>query len=593
MGPRRVLRCPAVHLQPERLELTGDHAATTTCTGTGAFGLGPLEVTVTGHDLPPFGWRVANRSDAPVRVRGVSLVLGVHDVRGQLRMLRNGYQSWSSCGTATFGIDRDPSLANASGIELFNGAHHADQRTARPDELRSEMITVLADDAGSPWVLGFEAGTAHDGTFRLRQGANGPELWCEAFFGDAVLAAGEERVLHPTWAASGGDPLDLLDAWSLTASRAGGARIHKPYQVGWCSWYHYFHDVTEEHLRSNLALAGDWPFEVFQLDDGFQSAIGDWLTTNEKFPSDLATIADAIAAAGRVPGLWIAPFIVAPDSQVATNHPEWLAQMPDGSGPLPGMFNPPWGGGLDGIMWTLDTTNPEVLDHLEAVGRDLGDAGYPYLKLDFTFAPSFDGTYADASQTPAQRVRAGYDAVRRGAGEDAFILGCGAPLSHVVGVVDGNRIGSDVAPSWELEPDQYNLPGYADTEPATLHGFRNTLARSFLHRRLWLNDPDCLMLRTEKTQMTADAVRTWAHAVAVSGGMALVSDDLALLGDDARALLDEVVAIGREADHAALAGAVARCDDLLDHAIPTTLSAAGYRLEADVVTGASTLQRPT
>ena len=42
------------------------------------------------------------------------------------------------------------------------------------------------------------------------------------------------------------------------------------------------------------------------------------------------------------------------------------------------------------------------------------------------------------------------------------------------------------------------------------------------------------MLRTSETQMSAEAVHTWAHAVAVSGGMALVSDDLGLLGDDAR-----------------------------------------------------------
>src|SRR5690606_26426046 len=107
----------------------------------------------------------------------------------------------------------------------------------------------------------------------------------------------------------------------------------------------------------------------FQLDDGFQRAIGDWLETNEKFPSDLAGLAGSIAAAGRVPGLWIAPFLVAPDSQVATEHPDWIARRSDGVELLPGMINPPWGGGLGGIMWTLDTTHPEVLAHLEHVAR--------------------------------------------------------------------------------------------------------------------------------------------------------------------------------------------------------------------------------
>lgn len=582
-----------MRLRPVRLEVTGDDVAGSAAVhGDGTVAVGPLAVDLALDGSGARRWSVANAGGTPVHPRGVSLVLAVDEVEGPLRMWRNGYQSWSACGTATFGVDQDPSHDNTTGIELLQAAHHADQRTARTDELRSEMVTVLADAGAESWVVGFAAGTTHDGTLRLRRGAAGtPELWCEAFLGGATLAPGEVRALHAS-SAEAGDALGLLDEWAVHHGRAGGARITAPYQVGWCSWYHYFHDVTEAALRANLAAAGDWPFDVFQLDDGFQSAIGDWLTTNERFPTELDGLASAIAAEGRVPGLWIAPFLVAPDSRVATEHPGWLARQPDGE-PLPGMFNPPWGGGMGGIMWTLDTTHPEVLEHLEGVARSLRQAGFPYLKLDFTYAPSFDGRFHDPTRTPAERVRAGYDAVRRGAGDDAFLLGCGAPLSHVVGVVDGNRIGSDVAPSWELVPGQYGLVGYEDTEPATLHGFRNTLARSFLHRRLWLNDPDCLMLRTSETDMTADAVRTWAHAVAVSGGMALVSDDLALLGDDARSLLDEVLDIGRAVDAEAVAGAVARCPDLLDGPLPGRLSAAGWELDADPRTGASALTGPT
>jgi alpha-galactosidase len=247
---------------------------------------------------------------------------------------------------------------------------------------------------------------------------------------------------------------------------------------------------------------------------------------------------------------------------------------------------------MDGVMFALDTTNPAVVAHLEHVARSLVEAGFTYLKLDFTFAPSFDGVWQDRSRTPAQRVRAGYDAIRRGAGDDTFLLGCGAPLSHVVGVVDGNRIGPDVAPSWERPGDGLGIPGYTDVEPSTLHAWIDTLSRSFMHRRLWLNDPDCLMLRTDETAMTPDAVETWARAVAVSGGMALVSDDLALLGPDSRALLDDVVQIGRQVDAAAVAGAAPTCPDLLDAAVPTRLSAAGYDLVADVDTATSTLRRP-
>jgi hypothetical protein len=57
-------------------------------------------------------------------------------------------------------------------------------------------------------------------------------------------------------------------------------------------------------------------------------------------------------------------------------------------------------------------------------------------------------------------------------------------------------------------------------------------------------------------------------------------------------LLDEVIAIGRASDEAAIAGAPARSTDLLDAAIPTRFAAAGYELVVDVESARSTLTRP-
>ena len=121
------------------------------------------------------------------------------------------------------------------------------------------------------------------------------------------------------------------------------------------------------------------------------------------------------------------------------------------------------------------------------------------------------------------------------------------------------RIGPDVAPSWDLPADAWRPPGYEDCEPATVNGWRNTLTRSFQHRRLWSNDPDCLMLRTKDTALTEEQMRTWARAVALSGGLALISDNLALLDADARRLLDEVLVVGRASDAAACCRIDATC----------------------------------
>ena len=232
-----------------------------------------------------------------------------------------------------------------------------------------------------------------------------------------------------------------------------------------------------------------------------------------------------------------------------------------------------------------------MVAHLEAVAASVVDAGFPYLKLDFTFSPTADGGYHDPSRTPAERVRAGFAALRRGAGEDAFLLGCGVPLANVVGLVDANRIGPDVAPTWSLDRSAEIVPGYLGAQPATAHAVTNVLSRAFMHRRLWLNDPDCLMLRTTGTDLSPAAVRTWAHTVGVSGGMALVSDDLSALGPDAHTLLDEVLALGRAADEAARGGDGARCPDVLEHAIPRRLVSAAGSLEVDPITGTSVLVR--
>ncbi|HVM53938.1 MAG TPA: glycoside hydrolase family 36 protein [Acidimicrobiales bacterium] len=484
----------------------------------------------------PTGWTWSVTAEVTGPVDRVSFTWDAGPAGRDPRMFRHGYQSWSPVDVAHLGRDVDPSSAPAP--SLVRGMHHADpEPVSDAHELRSELVTVVHGD-GPPVCLGFLGGTDHDGTFRVRVREGRIEVDVEAYLGGAVLRAGETRQLH------GVGRFDSLEDWAAAIGSAMAARVAAPYQVGWCSWYHWFHDISEDALRAQLALAADWPFDVFQLDDGYQAAIGDWLTTNDKFPTAVDGIAAAIAAEGRTPGIWIAPFLAAPGSRLATDHPDWLARHPATGDPLRGMVNAGWGG----TVWTLDTTRPEVLAHLEDVARSLVDAGFPYLKLDFTYAPSLPGTYADPGRTPAQRVRAGMEAIRRGAGDGTFLLGCGLPIAQGIGVVDGMRIGPDVAPFWDPPTQVWEGSLYAGVAPATANALRNTEARQFMHRRLWLNDPDCVMLRTTETQLTPEQVERWAMAVGRSGGMALVSDDLALLDGGSRALLDRVLATGRAAD---------------------------------------------
>lgn len=546
----------------------------------GSYGVGPVQVEVagTGAELT---WSVRTPGPAPVALDAVGLVWDEGPAGDDPLMFVNGYQSWSPTRTRRLGVDQDPSRDPRT-LSLVRAAFHADPGPAAPGELRSEQVTVLA--AGTTRrCIGFTGGERHAGTLRARVADGRIELSAEAWLGGAVLAPGASRGLHSIRIEDGDDASSLLESWAAHVGTTAGARTGAPYVAGWCSWYQYFEQVSERAVRDNLALAGDWPFDVFQVDDGYQRAMGDWLLTNERFPGGIEAVAGAIAATGRTPGIWIAPFLAGPESALAGRHPEWLAGAPSGDGFAIGMYNEAWGG----VMAELDTTRPDVLEHLASTAAAIVDAGYRYLKLDFAFSAAMPGRYSDPTRTPAERVRAGYDAIRRGAGNNVLIVGCGAPLGAVVGCVDAMRIGADVAPWWTAPAGHGELqPGYEAATPATANAFVNTCTRSFMHRRLWSNDPDCVMLRTEGTQLTEASATAWAETVGCSGGLVLVSDDLALLGPRARRLLGEVLEHGRAADAAAHSGNPPRCLSLLDPAGPTGVSGGGGRVRVDPVTGA-------
>jgi alpha-galactosidase len=538
--------------------------------------LGPLDVELTRTD-DHLAWRIANGFSGPIALDAIRLEWR-EPAGANVRLFCNGYQSWSPTGVRRLGRDEDTSRHPGT-FPFIRAVHHADPAVLAAGALRSELVAVVDLDGGAGLTcIGFDGGAHHSGTVHLR--ADEPAsvlLGVEAWFGGAELPPGATRELHGVHLTSGDDAPSLLDAWAARAGANERARVAAPYLVGWCSWYYYFHQVSEDAVMRNLACCNDWPFDVFQLDDGFQHEIGDWLRTNDRFPNGVEGMARAIAQRDVTPGLWLAPFIAAPASDIAGAHPEWFAREADRDAPLMGMYHPNWGG----AMWGLDTTRDDVFEHLAGTARRLVEMGYRYLKLDFTFSAAVPGRYHDATQTPAERVRAGYEAIRHGAGDDTIILACGCPLGAVVGVADAMRIGPDVAPWWDVQPESNALPGYEHAAPSTRNAWVSTLARSFMHRRLWSNDPDCVMLRTDDTQLTPDAARAWAYAVGLSGGFALVSDDLTKLGPPAQALLDEVIALGRDADRAARTGPAPRCDDLLDHDPPALLAAAGTRLSFD------------
>jgi 2,3-diketo-5-methylthio-1-phosphopentane phosphatase len=118
-----------------------------------------------------------------------------------------------------------------------------------------------------------------------------------------------------------------------------------------------------------------------------------------------------------------------------------------------------------------------------------------------------------------------------------------------------------VAPNWH-PLEQIRISGIEATQPSAANAIRNVMSRAWMHRRLWLNDPDCLMVRSEGTDLAPQEVDTLAASIAATGGMIMFSDDIPSLSEQDLGRLRETIALGREVDSAAARG-TARAIELL------------------------------
>jgi len=461
------------------------------------------------------------------------------------RFFKHGYQSWSASGGYDVTVSQTHPRDTANFITRLN---HQSETTRSPEFAEaqtSELFTIVESHTAPERVLaGFIGAATSLSTLTI---STPKKVVARAILDDVNLAPGAHRELDPLFIAASDESAARLAArWADAAGRWMNARVNAPFQRGWCSWYHYFHAITEDALRANLksleAMRSEFPLDVIQLDDGFQSALGDWDTTNSKFPGGLKKIAGEIRAAGFKAGIWTAPFLAARDSRLMIDHPDWFITHAETSQPVRAGHNPNWTTSDDKFAYALDASNPAFRAHLRHLFTKLTrDFGYSYLKLDFLYAAAAPGRRHDPNLTRGETLRHGLEAIRAGGGDDAFILGCGCPLGQAIGVVDGMRIGPDVSPFWGS-----TASGAGD--PSTVYALDAIIARSFMHRRLWLNDPDCLMLRARETRLTADERAALAATIVASGGMLLISDDMSLLDAEAGKLFRAVAQIAAEID---------------------------------------------
>lgn len=457
------------------------------------------------------------------------------DWADDLAFYSNGWQSWSYTGIYTrhdryqsthLGPLRVPVIHNPGTL-----------RPLRKGLFASDMFGVLGDRrARSAILVGFLSQRQQFGSLECWIGNWPPALrmWAN---GDGVRLDPGEKVITD-WAYLQFLHLDDPDPLAIYTSAV--AREHgipddfgdQSSPTGWCSWYQFSSEDYAgalragdilENLAAMVALRGELPLKILQIDDGYETAVGDWYSCKESFQDGMESLAAEIRQSGFIAGLWLAPFIVHPKSHLARSYPEWLLRnrfgLPVNAGYLWGSFT-----------HALDLTQPEVIPYIQEVTRTVVQRwGFSYLKLDFLYAAALRGSYHDPTKSRAQVLRAGLEAIRAAAGEDTFLLGCGCPLGPAIGLVDAMRISADTARRWYPSYKGIELIFKAEkTFPAARYACHNSLTRAAFHRRWWINDPDCLLVRPE-TDLTLPEVQTIASLIALTGGSFFLSDHLPAL----------------------------------------------------------------
>lgn len=338
------------------------------------------------------------------------------------------------------------------------------------------------------------------------------------------------------WAADGAEQTLFDHYFQLAEIKAPGF----PPSIGWTSWYQHYTQISEPILLENLesfaaqmanmpSLPED-PSPVFQIDDGWQTALGDWLGAKPEFPGGMRHMALKIKEKGLKPGLWLAPFVVSPKAEIVRRNPDWVLKDAKGK-PLRAGWNPMWGG----WFYVLDFYHKGVREHLSGVFHMVLDKwGFELLKLDFL--------YAVALAPPPGKTRGGVmweamEFIRHLMGKRA-LLACGVPLGAAFGLADYCRIGGDVHLSWK-NPALAFLRHRERVD--TLSSLRSTLGRWQLNGRAFQNDPDVFILRTENQKLLPEQQQTLLTINVLLGSLLFTSDNLDRYAESQKAELEEAL----------------------------------------------------
>ncbi|HOM80468.1 MAG TPA: alpha-galactosidase [Armatimonadota bacterium] len=415
----------------------------------------------------------------------------------------------------------------------------------RLDELDDETATGtlmrgLFRDSRTP---GLFAGTLlpqrHSHQYHLtRDGEDTARLTCATHFIEGPAQA-KECVSETSWVCA---TRTARDAIETLASFVPVMDAPPAPPVGWNSWDYYFAAVWLDDIIENMDAIRADPVLSRQvgpivIDMGWSHTEGDWYP-NYRFPGGLEATVDAIRSRGFTPGIWTAPLMAQPMTVTALRHYEMFVKNQYG--------DPESRGG----HYVLDPTHPKTQEYLRELYTRLYQAGFRFFKVDYVSDLVHAERLHDPTKGPYEALADLFRLIRECVTSESHILGCSLPIECGPGLVDSGRTGVDIHNHW----------GHVTWAFDYL-----TLVYPF-HNRVWVNDPDFLIVRGRDTSLeaetnvlnpqahhpnpgrwrggpvfTLDEARTWASVVLLSGGSIFLSDRISMLNDEGRALLRKAV----------------------------------------------------
>ena len=348
------------------------------------------------------------------------------------------------------------------------------------------------------------------------------------------LTVGEAYVMERFTVAEGmpNGENALMEAYADTVAALNNCIPTGDLPVGWCSWSCFYGDVNEDRIRTaadmQIMYAHAGRPNLVQIDDGWQrsgSFCGEWVTDEKKFPEGMTATSEYVRELGMTFGLWLSPLLLDDRSE----YYEILKHLAMPEVTLGEHYHP------------FNLGDPAYHEHLRKTFRRMVDEfGATYFKLDFLAAAVryFNGRgrfvkFPDGYCIEVQRKA--LSVIRETVGNDVFLLACGAQTLLGAGIFNGARMSCDII--WGKNK---NHPTYWQIMQNCLH----TVGwRYFYHRKVYVNDPDGLVLRDwdrgDGFNCTWSEARLWTVAIAMSGGSVLSNDELEKLSDARRALYTE------------------------------------------------------